>query len=93
MLAPCQSLGNYNKKFIEDWKSKIIRVINKAEARDRTLSADIQTLLKNLDFSKKDTEIQIKTFDKVSQGSLFFSQYNSNDWNRIEVPGTSYRKF
>lgn len=35
----------------------------------------------------------MKEFVKISDASLFFEEYNSNDWNRIEIPGTSYRKF
>ena len=30
MISPNDLLGKYNKKFIEDWKTKIMRVINKA---------------------------------------------------------------
>lgn len=35
----------------------------------------------------------MRNFVKVTDGSTFFEQYNSNDWNRIEIPGTSYRTF
>lgn len=46
-----------------------------------------------LDPKNKDALHQMRDFNKISDGSLFFEDYNSNDWNRIEVPATIYCKF
>jgi hypothetical protein len=35
----------------------------------------------------------MKFFVKVSDGSTWFEEYNSSDWMRLEVPGTSYTQF
>ncbi len=41
----------------------------------------------------KNKQFEMRDFNKISDGSLFFEDYNSNDWNRIEVPATIYSKF
>ena len=86
MVSPNDFLGKYNKKFIEDWKSKIVRVINKTESKDTSVKSDIDTILINLDMTKKENAqnaAKMKDFNKISDGSLFLEDYNSNDWNRI----------
>jgi hypothetical protein len=59
--------------------------------------ADIKTILTNIDPSNRENGANLasvmRDFVKVSDGSLFYEEYNSNDWTRIEIPGTSYRKF
>lgn len=49
--------------------------------------------MNNLDTSKKEVIESMKLFSKVTDGSTFFEEYNSSDWPRIEVPGTSYCRF
>jgi hypothetical protein len=46
-----------------------------------------------LDPKNKEGGHQIRDFTKISDGSMFFENYNSSDWNRIEVPATIYCKF
>ena len=85
-------LGKYNLKFILDWKKKIEKLINKVESNDLSMRKDIDLMISNVDPNQKKTvAASMKKFVKTSDGSTFFEEYNSNDWNRIEIPGTAYR--
>jgi hypothetical protein len=35
----------------------------------------------------------MKYFTKLSDGSLWFEEYNLSDWMKLEVPGITYNKF
>ena len=84
MFTERDLMGKYNRKFLKDYHSKIIKIINKLEANDSSVTADIKVVIQNLDpAKKKDTALSMKEFGKISDGSLFFEEYNSNDWNRI----------
>ena len=88
-------LGKYNLKFILDWKKKIEKLINKVESNDLSMRKDIDLMMRNVDPNREENQktvaASMKTFVKTSDGSTFFEEYNSNDWNRIEIPGTAYR--
>lgn len=45
MISDSEYLGKYNKKFVADWQSKIVRLINKIEASDTTVVNDIKLIL------------------------------------------------
>ena len=94
MLNVTDLTGRYNKKFVHDWSNKIIKIINKVKANDSSFVADIKTIMPYLDpTKKKEVSLKMREFGKISDGSVFFEEYNSKDWNRIEIPGTSYRTF
>lgn len=48
-------------------------------------------MIANLDPNK--SQNQMKYFTKLSDGSLWFEEYNCSDWVRLEVPGTSNNRF
>lgn len=35
----------------------------------------------------------MKYFTKLSDGSLWFEEYNMSDWTKLEVPGITYNQF
>lgn len=49
------------------------------------------SLVPSLDPNKQAN--MMKYFNKLSDGSHWFEDYNCSDWTRIEVPGTSYTQF
>ena len=87
-------LGEYNLKFMVDYKKNIEKLINKVESNDFK-KKDIKFMMRNVDPNREENQktvaASMKTFVKTSDGSTFFEEYNSNDWNRIEIPGTAYR--
>lgn len=76
LVKESEYLGKYNKKFVQDWSSKITRVINKIKSNDLSVMNDIKVILTNIDPSNKEASQNLahimRDFVKVSDGSLFF---------------------
>lgn len=76
MTQDGEYLGKYNKKFVQDWQSKINRVLNKIKSNDMSVMADIKTILTNIDPNNKENAqtvaLGMRDFVKISDGSLFF---------------------
>lgn len=77
-------------RFNENYKHKISSII---DLKKRGLHKDVSELIRNtiasLDPSKCN---MMKYFTKLSDGSLWFEEYNMSDWLKLEVPGITYNQ-
>ena len=83
-------MGKYNMRFYENYRNKIEKIIDmKKRGLHRDVGEEIRKVLESLDPSK----CNMRYFTKLSDGSLWFEEYNMSDWMKLEVPGIIYNKF
>ena len=84
-------LGKYNIRFYENYKQKIDNILDmRRRGLHRDVTEEIRRVIAGLDPSKCN---MMRYFTKLSDGSLWFEEYNMSDWVKLEVPGTIYNKF
>ena len=90
-MASNPFMGKYNVRFYDNYSKKIENIIDmKKRGLHRDVGEEIRKVLESLDPSKCNT---MKYFTKLSDGSLWFEEYNMSDWMKLEVPGILYNKF
>jgi hypothetical protein len=93
-LEPNEFMGKYNIKFYNYWSKQIKNLLELIQKKNiKEFETQVKNCLTKLDTSKPELAQSMRYFSKLSDGSTFFEDYNSNDSNRIEVPGTSYCRF
>jgi hypothetical protein len=82
MIANSHYYGKYNRKYVEEHSKKINRIINMFKANDRGWINEVDEMHNELKF------LNIPGgFLTLSDFSLFFDEYVSNEWSRIMLPG------